>query len=89
MNYHLHSLIGEFLGVTYANLFFSLILRPTRITSHSASLIDNIFTKSFYNDIVSGLFFTDVSDHLPNFAIHYEEGIIMMVNKSFVKPHLH
>ena len=71
MNYHSHSLIGEFLEVTYANLFFPLILRPTRINSHSASLMDNIFSNSFHNDIVSGLFFRDVSDHLPNFAIHY------------------
>ena len=66
MNTHSHSLIGEFLVVTYANLFVPLILRPTRVTPHSASLIDNIFTSSFYNDIVSGLFFTDSSDHLPN-----------------------
>ena len=84
MNYHCHSVIGEFLDVTYANLFVPLILRPTRITSHSASLIDNIFTNSFCNDIVSGFFFTDVSDHLPNFAIHYEQGISNEGKKSFV-----
>ena len=75
INYHSHSLIGEFLDVTYANLFVPLFLRPTRITSHSASLIDNIFINSFYNDIVSGLFFTDFADHLPIFAIHHEQGI--------------
>lgn len=65
MNYHSHSLTGEFVDVSYANLFVPLIVRPTRLTSYSASLIDNIFTNSFCNNIVSGLFFTDVSDHLP------------------------
>ena len=84
MNYHSNSIIAEFLDVTYANLFVPLILRPTRIISHSASLIDNIFTNSFCNDIVSGLFFTDVSDHLPNFAIHYEQGVNNDGKKSFV-----
>ena len=65
MNYHSHSLTGEFVDVSYANLFVPLIVRPTRLTSYSASLIDNIFANSFCNNIVSGLFFTDVSDHLP------------------------
>ena len=77
------SIIGEFVDVTYANLFVPLILRPTRITSYSASLIDNIFANYFCNDIVSGLFFRDVSDH-PIFAIHYEQGINNDGKKSFV-----
>ena len=84
MNYHSHSVIGEFPDVTYANLFVPLLLRPTRITSHSASLVDNIFTNSFCNDIVSGLFYTDVSDHLPSFAIHYEQSVNNDGKKSFV-----
>ena len=75
MNYHSHSLTGEFVDVSYANLFVPLIVRPTRLTSYSASLIDNIFANSFCNNIVSGLFLTDVSDHLPIFAIHYEQGL--------------
>ena len=56
-------------------MFVPLIVRPTRLTSYSASLIDNIFTNSFCNNVVSGLLFTDVSDHLPIFAIHYEQGL--------------
>ena len=47
MNYHPHSLTGEFVDVTCANLFVPSILRPMRITSYSASLIDNIFANSF------------------------------------------
>ena len=84
MNYHSHSLTGEFADVTYANLFVPLIVRPTRLTSYSASLIDNIFANSFCNKIVSGLFLTDVSDHLPIFAIHYEQGLNTDGRKSFV-----
>ena len=84
MNYHSHSLKGEFVDVTYANLFVPLIVRPTLITSYSASLIDNIFANSFSNDIVSGLFFTDVSDHLPIFAIQNEQGINNYGEKSFL-----
>ena len=56
----------------------------TRITSYSASLIDNIFANSFCNNIVSGLFFTDVSDHLSIFAIYYEQGLNNDGRKSIV-----
>ena len=44
-----------------------LILKPTRIMQHAATLIDNIFT----NDIevlessLNRIIFSDISDHLP------------------------
>ena len=84
MNYHSHSLTGVFVDVSYANVFVPLIVRPTRLTSYSASLIDNIFANYFCNNIVSGLFLTDVSDHLPIFATHYEQGLNNDGRKSFV-----
>ncbi|XP_065652985.1 uncharacterized protein LOC136080294 [Hydra vulgaris] len=45
-----------------------LINRPTRITSHSSSLIDNILTTDFFNkSLKKGIIKTDVSDHFPIF----------------------
>ena len=49
--------------------FFLLITRPTRITEHKASLIDNIFTNDPLNSSTNGLFLCDISDHLPIFFI--------------------
>ena len=51
-------------------MFFPLITRPSRITSHTATLIDNIFVNNFFERSRSGLIFTDISDHLPVFSIH-------------------
>ena len=45
-----------------------LILQPTRITSHSNTLIDNIFNV-IDPDIISGNLTATISDHLPQFAI--------------------
>ena len=56
-------------------MFFPLIMRPTRITCHSATLIDNIFVNQFFDRSRSGLFFTDISDHLPIFSIHFDTSI--------------
>ena len=49
---------------------YPLIVRPTRITFHSATLIDNIYTSQINNILNSGLTIDDITDHLPIFT-HY------------------
>ena len=71
-----HSPSNEFLDVMYSHSLFPLITRPTRITSETCTLIDNIY----YNDIsnsntLNGLFFNDISDHFPVFTINYKSKI--------------
>ena len=56
-----------FLLASYS--FIPLILQPPRITSHSNTLLDNIFSNVFDPDIVSGNLTATISDHLPQFAI--------------------
>ena len=46
-----------------------MILKPTRITSHSNTLIDNVFSNVIDPDIISGHLTATISDHLPQFAI--------------------
>ena len=48
------------------------ISRPTRITSNSAKLIDNIFTNDPNNCSANGLLFTDNSDHVTIFTILFD-----------------
>ena len=48
---------------------YPLIDKPTRITDHSATLIDNIFTNELDSKINSGLLISDISDHLPIFEV--------------------
>ena len=74
LSFQQHSLTGEFLEQMYSNTIFPLILRPPRITSHSATLIDNIFTNQLHSNMKSGLLFTDISDHLPIFCICFENN---------------
>ena len=53
----------------FANHFIPLINKPTRLCQKSATLIDNIFTNQSDAESLQGLFFTDITDHLPIFAI--------------------
>ena len=56
-----------------SGMLYPLIDRPSRITTHSCTLIDNIFTNQINYSIRSGLLMNDITDHLPIFALcNYE-----------------
>ena len=69
MNYNVPNPTTEFLDSLASNSFFPYILEPTRITSHSKTLIDNIFTNITLPDSISGNLTATISDHLPQFLI--------------------
>ena len=72
LNNQNHNATGEFLDGLYSHLFnfFPLIMLPSRITSYTATLIDNIFSNHVEHSYLrSGLLITDISDHLPIFSI--------------------
>lgn len=51
------------------------ITRPSRIITHSAILIDNIFSNKIDNKTVSWLLINDISDHLPVFTVYIYNSI--------------
>ena len=69
LNYNEHNPINEFLDSLASNSFIPLLLSPTRISSYSNTLIDNIFSRIIDPDIMSGNLTATISDHLRQFAI--------------------
>ena len=60
--------VDDFLELFMTNSMYPLIHYPTRVTTHSATLLDNIFTNDF--DILStGVLLVDISDHFPIFCL--------------------
>lgn len=53
----------------FSNSHLPLINKPTRITSSSATLIDNIIRNSYDLKVQQGILFDDSTDHLPDFRI--------------------
>lgn len=47
---------------------YPLITRPSRVTTHSATLIDNMYTNNVEAKNVSGLMIFSITDHLPVFT---------------------
>jgi hypothetical protein len=59
----------EYLNMIYSNNFFPLITKATRVTCHTATLIDNIYTNASPIKITSKIITADISDHLPTFCV--------------------
>ena len=65
LNYEQHKATNEFLDY----MVLPYIIQPTRITSHSKSVIDNIFSSYISQEIISGNLTSTISDLLPQFLI--------------------
>ena len=59
-----------FLTTALSYSLLPLINKPTRISENTVSLIDNIFTNNFCTDILSGVIYSDISDHFPIFHVN-------------------
>ena len=69
LKFESHLSTENFLNTLGSYCFQPQILQPTRITDHSATLIDNIFFNSLEHFSINGNLCYDLSDHLPNFRI--------------------
>ena len=69
--------IAEFVDLMYSNFLLPYICAPTRITSHSRTLIDNIFSNNIEEGNISGNIITTISDHYAQ--------ILLMKNLTTIK----
>ena len=71
LKHELHHPTEKFLDTMYANSYIPMINRPTRVTSTTCTLIDNIFTNNYSidSDNFNGILKADITDHYPIFLI--------------------
>ena len=69
LKYNEHANNEDYLNMLYSNNFLPLITKPTRLTDHSSTLIDHIYTNAPIENTTSGIALADISDHLPVFCI--------------------
>ena len=63
-----HWKTGEYVENIFTHGIIPLITKPTRITDHSATLIDHIYTNRTDTNMTSGIITTDISDHIGIFT---------------------
>ena len=68
LNYHVHNPTNDFLDSMLSNYLLPYILHTTRLTDHSAMVIDNIFSNNAVFESVSGNIMTHILDHFPQFT---------------------
>ena len=67
LNYNVHQPNNDFFDSLASNSIIPYILQPTRLTRHSKTLIDNIFSNILSSEIISGNLTATISDHLLQF----------------------
>ena len=69
LNYDLHSHNNDFINTMISHYLLPHILRPTRVTDHSATIINNIFSNNTVHESVNGNIMTHISDNFLQFII--------------------
>ena len=77
---------SRFINILQSNTLFPHINKPTRICNTSQTLIDNIFSNVYCNS-VNGIFYSDISDHLPIFVISNQRNDLNPYFRNKSKPH--
>ena len=72
LNIDKHSESQDFNDIFTSHAYLPLITKQTRVTTKSATLIDNIFFNGIVegSSMFNGILYTDVSDHFPIFHIN-------------------
>ena len=65
MHYNEHKPTNKFLDSLSSNSYLPYIIQPSRHTSHSRTIIDNIFSNVISKDFICGNITATISDHLP------------------------
>ena len=68
LQYNKNDFTSDYLNMILEMGFMPLITKPTRITEHTATLIDHIYTNIPDKVITSGICVADITDHLPVFC---------------------
>ena len=68
LKYNKDAQTSEYLDMLFDLGFMPVITKATRVTYHTSSLIDHIYTNTAGKVIKSGVCLADISDHLPVFC---------------------
>jgi len=75
----------RYLDNIFSNGFIPIIVKPTRICSSTATLIDHIYTNNISTVGQSGIIITDVADHFGIFHIATKKVAIIDSNVKYIR----
>ena len=69
LNFEKHLKTKYYLEGLFSNEFVPIIVKPTRITASSATLIDHMYTNNITTTGQAGIIITDLADHFRTFYL--------------------
>ena len=75
LNYNSSTPITNYVNFLFSKQFLPYIIHPSRVSAHSSSPIDNIFSNITDTETISGNILTQITDHFPQFLIVKHAGI--------------
>ena len=75
LNYGSHASTTNFVSLFLSQHFLPFVVNPTRVSDHSSTIIDNIFSNICNLETKSGNILTHIADHFPQFLISKNVGI--------------
>ena len=86
LKFNEHPQTEEFLDMLYTNNILPIITKPTRLTDHTAILIDHIYTNCLQN-FTAGILTVDITDHLPVFCVVRTQPTRNNSNKKYFRDY--
>ena len=77
LNYESHSYTNDFINFMVSHYLIPHILQPTRVTDHSATVIDNMFTNATDFEATSGNILNQIADHYAQFLVLKKVPIVL------------
>ena len=81
LEYDTNSNVRDMISLFNSKFFYNTINKPTRATSHSATIIDHIWTNDLSSNIDNGILFSRNSDHFPIMSV-FKTRISLKGNKT-------
>lgn len=69
-----HDKTNDYVDGIFSHGYIPVILKPTRLTNTSATLIDHIYSNNARSESTSGIILTDVADHFGIFYIKTDQS---------------
>ena len=86
LKFQTHDKTNDFIKCMITTGYLPVITKPSRITNHSATLIDHIlYSNNTIHNYISGLIITDVSDHFGTFCINRKKEPIKTPTFTYIR----
>ena len=69
LSYEHHTETNDFINSMVSHHLLPYILHPTRVTDHSSTVIDNIFSSLTEYETISGNIINQIADHFAQFLL--------------------